>query len=188
MVVVFLANGFEEIEAITAIDILRRAGLNVQTVSISEDLRVTGAHQMTLVADILFDPWLALNDINEIEAVVLPGGMPGTTNLSTHHPLNELLTRLNAKTIVAAICAAPMVLGELNLLNGKKSTCYPGFETHLRGAQVLEENVVVDLPYITSRGAGTAFEFALTLVKVLKDENTSNQLAESMIYAKKNSH
>lgn len=183
MIAVFMADGFEEIEAITTIDILRRGGLKVITVSINETLKVNGAHGITIMADTTFHQWMGNDPYNELQAVILPGGMPGTKNLAAYKPLSELLLRVSgAKIIIGAICAAPMVLGGLNLLNGKKATCYPGFEEDLIGAEHSLDPVVVDLPYVTSRGAGTAFAFGLKLVELLKDKQTAEILSSGMIY------
>ncbi|MBI9061866.1 MAG: DJ-1/PfpI family protein, partial [Marinilabiliaceae bacterium] len=145
-VVLFLAKGFEEVEALTPVDVLRRAGINVTTVSISNDLRVTGARQITVLADALFTDI----DYSNIDMIILPGGMPGTSNLNNHQELRKLLVDFAAKNkLIAAICAAPMILGELGLLKGKTVTCYPGFESHLKGANVTTQSVVTDKNIIT---------------------------------------
>lgn len=161
-VVLFLANGFEEIEAIATIDVLRRAKIPVQTVSITDDLLVTGAHDVSISADTTF------NKVNfsDVDVLVLPGGMPGAKHLNEHEGLKELLKEFNdKKKPIAAICAAPMVLGGLGLLEGKRATCYPGFEPELTGAQTTGESVVVDGNITTGRGPGLVFDFALRLVE-----------------------
>lgn len=183
MIAIFLADGFEEIEAITTIDILRRGGLNVTTISISDETSVKGAHGIPITADTTYLKWISGQTFSDLQAVVLPGGMPGTKNLAEFKPLAELLVRLKGTNIIiGAICAAPMVLGGLNLLSGKRATCYPGFEQDLIGAEHSLDPVVVDLPYVTSRGAGTAFAFGLKLVEILKDKTTAEKLASGMIY------
>ena len=180
-VYVHFANGFEEIEALTVVDILRRAGIHTETVSVSGDFMVTGAHGVPVQTDILFDE----ADYENCSMIVLPGGMPGTTNLATHEGLTQKIKEFaNSKKWIAAICAAPMVLGELGLLKGKTAVIYPGMEEHLINAKIGRNNVEIDEMVITSKGPGTAIEFALTLVKVLKDMSTVNQLKSAMLLAK----
>ncbi|MBR6523066.1 MAG: DJ-1/PfpI family protein [Clostridia bacterium] len=175
MVYVFLADGFEEIEALAPVDILRRAKIDVKTVSINDTLSVTGAHGITVQADIL------LKDVSEdSQMLVLPGGMPGTLNLQKCQPLCDMLKK--AEGFVAAICAAPSVLGGLGLLKGKKATCYPGFEDKLDGAEYVDESVVVSGKVITSKGAGTAHLFGFTLLSLLKEENEAEKLRKTMMY------
>lgn len=179
MVYVFLANGFEEIEALAFTDILRRAEIEVKTVSIYTESIVTGSHGIPVMADI------TLNDISdaEIEAVVLPGGMPGTLNLKDCAKVIELIRYAydNGK-YVGAICAAPMILGEMNLLNGRRATCYPGFEKYLSGAVATGAKVECDNKIITSKGAGTASDFAHCFITELKDEKLADKVIESMYY------
>jgi 4-methyl-5(b-hydroxyethyl)-thiazole monophosphate biosynthesis len=180
-VYVHFANGFEEIEALTVVDILRRAGIHTETVSVSGDFMVTGAHGVPVQTDILFDE----ADYENCSMIVLPGGMPGTTNLATHEGLTQKIKEFaNSKKWIAAICAAPMVLGELGLLKGKTAVIYPGMEENLINAKIGRNNVEIDEMVITSKGPGTAIEFALTLVKVLKDMSTVNQLKSAMLLAK----
>ena len=175
MVYVFLADGFEEIEALVPVDILRRGEIEVKTVSINDTLKVTGAHGITVQADIL------LKDVCEdSQMLVLPGGMPGTLNLQKCGPLCDMLEKTEG--FVAAICAAPSVLGGLGLLKGEKATCYPGFEDKLEGADCVDEPVVVSGKMITSRGAGTAHLFGFTLLALLKGENVAEQLRKTMMY------
>ncbi len=179
MIYVFFANGFEESEAIVPVDILRRAGFDVQLVSISNDKLVTGSHGITVKTDILFDE----TDFADAQMLVLPGGMPGTKNLDAHAGLCELLQDSSEKNIkMAAICAAPSVFGNLGLLNGEKATCYPGFEEQLLGAEFVEEPVVVSHQYITARGAGVAMQFGLKLVEELKGKKIADELATAVIY------
>ncbi len=175
---VHLANGFEETEAITIIDVLRRAGLNVQTVSVTDSKTVTGAHQVPIVADSLFDEV----DYHGIDAILLPGGMPGAKNLSEHQGLREQILQFNqANKVLGAICAAPLVFGDLGILEGKEAVCYPGFEKELHGARVLKESVCVSGHIITSRGVGTALQFALKLVEELVGKEKADQLAQAML-------
>lgn len=179
MVYVFLANGFEEIEALAFTDILRRAEIDVNTVSVNDDNAVTGSHGICVLADI------AISDVNMdlIEAVVLPGGMPGTLNLQASDNVISVIDYAVSKDkYVGAICAAPMILGQLGLLNGKKATCYPGFEDTLIGAQASGERVVKDGIFITSKGAGTVQDFAHCFIKTLKDEEVADKVISSMQY------
>ena len=175
MVYIFLAQGFEEIEALATVDILRRAEIDVKMVSIDSGLEVKGAHGIKVIADIMF------NDIaEEPEMLILPGGMPGTINLGKFEQLCDMLKK--AKCPIAAICAAPSVFGELGLLQGKKATCYPGFEDKLYGAEISQSPVVVSENVITSRGAGTAHLFGFALVSILKNEEIAENLKKIMMY------
>ncbi len=178
MVYVHLADGFEEIEAISVVDVLRRVDIAVQTVSLADSKTVRGAHDIWIAADLLFPE----ADYSKCEMIVLPGGMPGTINLAKHE---DLVKQLNAFAgsgkWLAAICAAPSVLGGLSLVTGKRVTSYPGFEKHMTGAEYSEERVVRDGKLITSRGPGTAIEFSLELVKVLKNEQTAAAVRNAMI-------
>lgn len=174
-----LATGFEETEAITVIDILKRAKLNVTTVSIMGDLVVEGAHGIKVVADKLFE------DINyeEFHMIILPGGMPGTTNLDNHIELKKRVIEfdLDAKWI-GAICAAPSIIGKLGLLEDREATCYPGFEEKLFGAKISDKTTVVADNFITSKGLGSAIEFALIIVENLINKETADKIAENIIY------
>lgn len=159
---VFLATGFEEIEALTPVDVLRRAGLNVQTVSVMDEQTVVGAHGIPVVADKMFA------EINSADAemILLPGGLPGATNLDEHTGLSELIMKFaKEEKPLAAICAAPLVFGNRGLLDGKKATCYPGFETYLQGAYYTANLVEVDGNFITGKGPGAAMEFAFAIVE-----------------------
>lgn len=179
MVYLMLADGFEEIEALTVVDVLRRANIDIQTASIQkQEYMVTGAHGIPVHADVLLNEC----NIEETEAVILPGGMPGTTHLAESAELGQFLDMCVEKsTIMAAICAAPMVFGKRGFLMGKEATCYPGFEDHLKGATLSNRRVVQDGNFITSKGPGTALEFALFLVRVLKGESVSKEIAKGMI-------
>ena len=163
-VALFLANGFEEIEALGTADILRRAQIDVVTVSITNDKTVRGAHNIKVEADNTFSNI----DFTDFDMLILPGGMPGAKNLNEHIELKNLLTEFNSKQkFIAAICAAPMVLGGLGLLKNKRATCYPGFEPELIGATITGENVVVDENIITGKGPGLVFDFGLRIVEQL---------------------
>lgn len=159
---VFLADGFEEIEAITPIDVFRRAGLNVQTVSVMDKQTVSGAHGIPVVADKMFA------DIHseDAEMLLLPGGLPGATNLDAHQGLsNMILAFASEGKALAAICAAPLVFGNRGLLQGKKATCYPGFESYLTGAEYTAALVEKDGNFITAKGPGAAMDFAFAIVE-----------------------
>lgn len=178
MIYVHLAEGFEEIEAVTVVDVLRRADIPVKTVSITREKIVKGAHNMSVTADILFED----ADYGKDDMIVLPGGMPGTLNLGQHEGLvRQLRIFAEEGKWLAAICAAPSVLGKLSLLEGKKATSYPGFKDQMIGAKYTEDRVVQDGNFITSRGPGTAIEFSLKLVEILKDSQISDAIRTSMI-------
>ncbi len=164
MVYVFFAEGFEEIEAISVVDIVRRCGLAVKMVSIGDSLQVTGAHSIPVVADC----FLTEVDLKEAQALVLPGGLPGSDNLQNCLPLKELLLAAAKEgKIVAAVCAAPKILGAFGLTAGRRATCYPGYEGELLGATPVDDPVVCDGHLITSRGAGTAAAFAFAIAEAL---------------------
>lgn len=178
-VAVLLADGFEEIEGLTVVDILRRASIYVDTVSITEDYMVHGAHGINVQTEDLFDEV----DFTEFDMVVLPGGMPGTTNLDKHAGVKRVVRNFaeNGK-YVAAICAAPGILGGLGLLKGKRAACYPSVEDKLSGAVIMKTPVSLDGNIITSRGMGTAIDFALKLTEVLIDRAKAEEIAASIIY------
>jgi 4-methyl-5(b-hydroxyethyl)-thiazole monophosphate biosynthesis len=174
---VFLADGFEEIEAIAPIDILRRAEIDVITVSISDKYEVCGAHGIQVVADSLFSE----NDFSENDLLFLPGGMPGTKNLDEHDGLRKLiLSQVGQGKNMAAICAAPSILGKLGLLKGKEAICYPGFENLLHGATLSTANVVQAGSIITAKGPGVAVDFALKLVEVLKGKDKATEIRKAI--------
>lgn len=176
---IFLADGFEEIEGLTVVDVLRRAGVDVTMVSIMGKKSIVGAHGITLEADAVFEDC----NFSDGDMFVLPGGMPGTLHLGEHQYLAELLKKADQeKKGIAAICAAPSVLGDLGLLKGKKATCYPGFEERLTGAFTSTDQVVTDGHITTSRGMGTAIPFALELVTRMCGKEKSEELAKSIIY------
>lgn len=176
---VFFADGFEEIEGLTVVDLLRRAELEVTTISITEKKTIRGAHGIEVMADCLFEEM----NFERIDMLVLPGGMPGTIHLSEHAALQELLKQYHQRQqYIAAICAAPGVLGELGFLQGRKATCYPGMEGKLCGAEVVTAPVAVDGHIITSRGMGTAIDFSLALIKVLLGTEMEEKIRTSIVY------
>lgn len=175
----FLAQGFEEIEAITTVDMLRRAGVEVMTVCVdgNSDNKVEGAHGISVLADIGLDEI----DYENIEGVILPGGMPGTVNLEMSGKVQEAIDFCNDNDLyLFAICAAPQILGHKGLLEGKNATCYPGFETELKGAELSTLPAVKDGKVITAKGPGATVDFAAEIIKELKGEKVAVELKESM--------
>ena len=177
-VAVFLAPGFEECEALMTVDLLRRAQLDTTMYSIHNTDEVTGSHNITVKAD------KKLNELNELfDCVILPGGMPGTKYLMESEEVNALVVEhFNQNRLVAAICAAPSVLGELQLLQGKKATCFPGFEDQLHGAEVLNQKAVADGNIITAKGLGAAVEFAHAIISYLINSKTADQVVKTIQY------
>jgi len=174
---VLLAEGFEEIEAITIADVLRRAGVEAVLVGVA-GTPVRGAHAIQVAADALLSDAAA----EDWDAVILPGGMPGSKNLADSAPVRALLREQHGRgRRVAAICAAPIALSAAGVLEGKRATCYPGFEKELRGASLETRAVVVDGNVTTSRGPGTAFEFALELVSQLVGGKAAEDLRSGML-------
>ncbi|MBR3785214.1 MAG: DJ-1/PfpI family protein [Firmicutes bacterium] len=179
MVYIFLAHGFEEIEALTTVDLLRRADIQVKSVSIMEEKLVYGAHGIGVEADILFKE----ADFKRCAMLVFPGGMPGTTNLCNHRELTEEIRQFyTSGRPLAAICAAPMVLAKAGLFDGHEATIYPGMEEELVGAVPAPGNVVKSGQLITSKGPGTAMDFALALIAELKGEETAAEIREDLVY------
>lgn len=173
MIITLLANGFEEIEALTPVDILRRAGLKVFTCGIT-GAAVTGSHGIEVKADLLPD------DVNldEVEMVILPGGMPGSANIDAHPFTDKIIDAvLKNNGRIAAICAAPLVLGRRGLLDGKEAICYPGFEGELKGAVISSHSVVTDRNITTAKGMGVALEFSKELVKLLVGEEKAKEIS-----------
>lgn len=178
-VCVFFGTGFEEIEALTVVDILRRAGIETDMVSVMDERTVIGSHQIPVVMDKL----LSEVDFDSVDMLVLPGGLNGTKNLEACGPLMEQVDAFaNSKKMVCAICAAPSILGHRGLLNGKKAIAYPGFEEQLAGAQIVNEPAVKDGNIITGRGMGCSIPFALEILKHLTDEETAKSMAEKIVY------
>lgn len=174
-----MADGLEEIEALTVVDILRRAQIDIRMISINGTKRVTGAHGIVLETDEILEE----ADTDSLDLLVLPGGMPGTLHLGACERLTEELKKADAqKRGIAAICAAPSILGDLGILSGRKAVCYPGFEDRLQGADVVREPVVTDGHITTSRGMGTAIAFALELVARLQDRESAGRIGTSILY------
>lgn len=177
-VYLFAADGVEEVEALTVVDLLRRAEVEISMVSISENKQITGAHGIVFMADCLFEDVL-----KEADMLVLPGGAKGTLNLMHHEGLKKMLLHYNEqKKDLAAICAAPGVLGVHGILKGKRAVCYPGCEENLVGATVLESAVVIDGNLITSKGPGTAMEFSLALIERLCGKEKMEKIKEGLLY------
>lgn len=178
-VYVFLADGFEEIEGLTVVDLLRRAQEEVTMVSVTGSREVCGAHGITVFADCLYEEV----DFSLGELLVLPGGMPGTLHLGACSALTDLLLQWNAAgRKIAAICAAPSILGDLGILQGKEAVCYPGFEERLIGAKVGTSSVCVSENITTSRGMGTAIDFSAALIAQLQGNEKAECIKKSILY------
>lgn len=179
MVYIFLAPGFEDIEALAPIDIIRRAGIEIQLVSITDDKHVCSAHGVQFVADSTIDSI----DFSMADMLLLPGGLPGATNLDACQTLRQgIMQHYEAGKPLAAICAAPLVYGHLGILRGVKCTCYPGFESELDGAEYTASLVECDGQFITGKGPGAAMEFGYTIVEALGHKEAADALREGMMY------
>ena len=166
-VTAFFAQGTEEVECLSVVDILRRCGVEVQLVSMSGDRQVTGSHNITVVADTIFEE----ADFDDSDMLFLPGGMPGVKNLTAHEGLAALLKKFDAEgKRIAAVCAAPSVLGLLGLLDGKRATCFPGWEDKLLGAEYTGAGVTTDGNISTGRGLGTSIDLGIEMVRLLEGE------------------
>ncbi|MEG1765472.1 MAG: DJ-1/PfpI family protein [Muribaculaceae bacterium] len=176
---VFLAQGFEEIEAITVVDVLRRANIQVKTVSITNSLQVEGAHGVIVTANTLFSDI----DFKDLDWIILPGGMPGASNLAAFAPLNELIVaHFQNNGNIAAICAAPpVILAPLNIMNGKEATCYPGFEDKMYKTKKGIDPVITSKNLITAVGPSAAMQFALALVSAINGEKEAHIIAANML-------
>lgn len=178
-IAVFFAEGYEEIEALTVVDMCRRAGIVVDMVSVTDSLQVSGSHKIPVVMD------KKLEDVNfaELDMIVLPGGMPGTLNLEAVPTLMEQVKAF-AETgkYIAAICAAPSIFGHLGLVEGKTVCCYPGFEEHLTGANVTKNSCEADGNIITSRGMGCAIDFSLKIIEKLENGDKASEIGRQIIY------
>ena len=178
-VYVFLAEGFEEIEAIGTIDLLRRAGLPTHVVAVGLEPNVTGAHGIAIQAD------LSISEVynDDVLALVLPGGLPGVTNLDASQRLHQLIREANQEgKLLCAICAAPSVYGKAGLLEGKEAIAYPGFEGYLHGATVSAQPVVRSANFITAKSAGYTFDFALAIIEALEGKAKADEVASAIIY------
>ena len=181
---IFMADGCEEIEGLTVVDIVRRAKLEMTTISITDEKEVTSSHNVTFLTDALASEV----DFDGFDAIVLPGGMPGTLNLGASDMVNKVIKKFAGEgKIVAAICAAPSILGHLGILNGKKATAFPGFEKDLTGAEVLTApvKVVTDGNITTARGMGASIELGLELVRLLISEEKAQEIGQSVQYLEK---
>ena len=178
MIYFFLADGFEEIEALCPVDLCRRAGLAVQTVSITDSRTVTGSHGISVLADLT-----AADTLGDFDMIVLPGGMPGTTNLEASPLVQSAIDRALAEDkYIAAICAAPMVLGKRGILQGKNAICFPGFEQYLAGATVSDKKVVRDGKVLTAAGMGVSHDFGLAIVEIFKGKEAADALCGAVLY------
>lgn len=176
MLYMFLADGFEEIEAIATLDVLRRADIEVATVGVTDKV-VTGTHNIKVVADKTIDEITTENLIG----IILPGGMPGTENLENSQIVKQYIAHcFHEEKLICAICAAPSILGHMGILDSKLATCYPGFEKELKKAFVSKELIAIDDNIITAKGAGAAIKFALNIVANLKSRKLALSIKESM--------
>lgn len=176
MVYVFLADGFEIIEALAPVDMLRRAKIDVKTVGVSSEI-VTSSCGVGVKCDMTIDEF----DFYDVEAVVLPGGMPGTLNLENSSAVQKVIDNANnTNAFICAICAAPSILGHKGLLSGKKAVCFPGFENTLEGCESCCEYVVTDGKFITAKGAGVCIDFGLEIVKQLRGGELSDEIRKSI--------
>ena len=173
------ADGFEEVEGLTVVDLLRRAGLTCDIIAVSDGEEITGSHGIRIGADHSF----ADTDFDSFDAVIIPGGLRGTETLLADERVKALLQRFSlAGKLTAAVCAGPAVLAAAGILQGKKAVCYPGQEPRLTGAKICSDPVVQDGCVITSRGVGTSIPFALTIIAYLEDSKTAEQIAESIVF------
>lgn len=178
-VYVFLAEGFEEIEGLTVVDLLRRAKIETEMVSVMEGKQIKGSHGIKVTADSMFEDV----DFSDADILVLPGGMPGTLNLGNHEGLCELLKKHYGEgKNIAAICAAPSVFGQLGFLQGRIATCYPGFESKLEGAICCATKVAVDGNVTTAKGMGAAIDFGLKLIELIAGLEKAQEIREGIIY------
>lgn len=178
-VAIFLSSGCEEIEALTVVDILRRAAIDIQMISVDETNQIIGSHNIKFEAEYKADEIV----YDDLDGIILPGGMPGTKHLDASDTVQRVIADFHNKgKLLAAICAAPSVLGKAGILKGKRASCYPGFEEQLHEAMVTQDAVVVDGNIITSRGMGTAIPFALEIVRYFLGDAKAQELAESIMY------
>ena len=176
---IFMAQGCEEIEGLMVVDVIRRAGLDIQMIALNNEVAVSGSHKIIFICD------SRKKDMNfaDLDGIILPGGMPGTLALSADETVQKVIKDFAASgKMVAAICAAPSVLGEAGILQGKKATCHPGFEKKLLGAEFVEAPVVRDGNIITSRGMGTALPFALEIAEYFAGKEAVDHVCEGLVY------
>lgn len=179
-VLLFLADGFEEVEAITVVDYLRRMDIVVDTISITDDLKVRGAHDINVIADKKIDD---LKDINSYNGVIIPGGLPGATNLRDNNRVIEIVNKMSEDDkLLAAICAGPIVLEKAGLIKGKNITSYPGFEDDLKDGNHIGQKVVKDSNMITARGPALAVDFAIEIVGYLLGGSRAIELKKDILY------
>lgn len=177
---IFMAAGCEEIEGLTVVDIVRRAKMEIEMISITDSKEVISSHGVTFLTDVIAKE----ADYASYDGIVLPGGLPGTLNLGADETVNKVIRQFaEEQKLVAAICAAPSVLGAAGILEGKNATCHPGFEEKLTGANVQFEPVVSDGNIITSRGMGTAIAFALEIVRYFADDAAVEEIKKGLVYA-----
>ncbi len=178
-VCVLLAEGFEEVEALTVVDLLRRARVYVDTVSVTEEYMIRGSHGIAVQTEDLFDEV----NLEEFDMIVLPGGLPGTTNLGAHSGVRRIVKDFaESGKYVAAICAAPTILSDLGLLKGKRVTCYPDMERKISGAVLTGAPAMVDGNIVTGQGVGAAVDFALELIAVLLGNEKAGEIADAIVY------
>jgi 4-methyl-5(b-hydroxyethyl)-thiazole monophosphate biosynthesis len=178
MVYLFLADGFEEIEALYTLDLLRRANVDVLTVGVSGKV-ANGSHKIPVVCDI---DCASLTYNSDFDMIILPGGMPGSTNLDKAECVEKYIKlALENDKLICAICAAPFILGKRGILNGKRATCFPGFENQLEGATVVDAGVVRDGNIITGRAMGSAHDFALTILEALQGKEAADKMRKTII-------
>ena len=177
MFYMFFANGFEEVEAIAAFDVIRRAGINIESIGIGSK-QITGAHGITVVCD---KQDFEINVSDSFEGIILPGGMPGTVNLLRSNTVDSFIDCcFNKDLFICAICAAPLILGRKGILEGKNAVCYPGFENELNGAVISDEYVCTDGKIITAKGMGSAVNFGLAIVAAVKGQKAADDLKETL--------
>ena len=178
MIYIFLANGFEETEALVPLDILRRAKIEVKTVGIGSNT-IVGSHGISVNCDTVNKNL----SFDNLEGIILPGGLPGATNLEADKTVQTAIDHcVENGLLISAICAAPQIIGHKNLLNGKNAVCFPDFEKELFGANIKNQKVVRDQNFITAWGAGAAFEFGFEILSYLTDSETAKNMRESMKY------
>ncbi len=177
MFYIFFADGFEEVEAIATLDVIRRANIEIESVGVGSK-NVTGSHGITVICDKTIEEITASD---ALDGIILPGGMPGTTNLLENKTVNSFIDYCDSNNLfICAICAAPMILGKKGLLKGKKAVCFPGFEEELTDAVISDEYVCIDGKIITSKGMGSAVKFGLAIVGEFIGKDTADKLESTL--------